>query len=421
MRIERILRAIAALALAVWVLNALRPAPSRVAIADGAQLAATIKRWTTAEIAPTLHVRLDTVPDAVHAAWLAALRAAGARVSWSSSSIPVTAVAAFRSPEPSGDVVVLSTALGDGAPVLSDDLGPIDTLTGARLTQASRVPDSEGTIVLTADGQPARAHVASALEHRRVLVVGTPGWESKFAIAALEERGWLVDSRLQISPEHVVARGSRAALDTSRWSAVVLLDSAAAEATPGVERFAREGGGVVLAADASKARNVGALLSWRAATREIAPLGTAAGDTMWRGLSRIPLDVRAAPGAIACETRHGRTFVAVRRHYGGRVAAVGYDQTWRWRMAGGENSVAEHSAWWSRIVASVAMRSANVTNANMGSAPLASLYDKLGPPAPAPRALAGVAASSALSHILGAFLLGALLAEWMMRRKRGAP
>lgn len=421
MRIERILRAIAALALAGWVLNALRPAPSRVAIADGTQLAAEIERWTRADIAPTLHVRLDTVPDAVHMAWLAALRGAGARVSWSSSSIPVTAVAAFRSPEPSGDVVVLSTTLGDGPPVLSDDLGPIDTLADARLTQASHIPASEGTIVLTAGSQPARAHVDSVVERRRVLVVGTPGWESKFAIAALEERGWLVDSRLQISPEHVVAQGSRAALDTSRWCAVVLLDSAAAEVTPGVDRFAREGGGVVLAADASKARNVVALLSWRAGAREVAPLGTAAGDTMWRGLSRIPLDVRASPGAIARESRRGSTAIAVRRHYGGRVAAVGYDQTWRWRMAGGENSVAEHSAWWSRIVASIAMRSASLTNANTGSAPLASLYDRLGPPVNAPRAVAGAAASAALSHFLGALLLGALLAEWVLRRKRGAP
>ena len=421
MRIERILRAIAALALAGWVLNALRPAPSKVAITDGTQLAAAIERWTKADIAPTLHVRLDTVPDAVHSAWLAALRGAGARVSWSSSRIPVTAVAAFRSPEPSGDVVVLSSVLGDGSPVLSDDLGPIDTLTDARLTQASRIPDAAGTIVLTASGQAARAQVDSVRENRRVLVVGTPGWESKFAIAALEERGWLVDSRLQISPEHVVAQGSRAALDTSRWSAVVLLDSAAADLTAGVERFARAGGGVILAADASKARSVAALLSWRAGTREVAPLGTAAGDTIWRGLSRIPLEVRSSPGALTRETRRGSTLIAVRRHYGGRVAAVGYDQTWRWRMAGGENSVAEHSAWWSRIVASVARRPADMHNANAGSAPLASLYEKLGDPAPVPSAFAGAAASRTLPHILGAISLGALLAEWIMRRKRGAP
>jgi hypothetical protein len=421
MRIERILRAIAALALTGWVLNALRPAPSRVAITDGAQLAGALERWTRADLTPTLHVRLDTIPDAAHLAWLAALRDAGASVSWSASSIPVSAVAAYRSPEPSGDVIVLSTVLDDGAPVLSDDLGPIDTLTGAGLTNASHIPDAEGDLVLTARGQAARARVGAATQHRRVLVIASPGWESKFVIAALEERGWLVDSRLQISPEHVVARGSRAPLDTSRWSAVVLLDSAAAETTPGAERFAREGGGVVLAGDASRARSVNALRSWRAAERAVAPLGTAAGDTTWRGMSRFPLELRATPGAIAIETRGGRAAVVVRRHYGGRVAGVGYDQTWRWRMAGGENSVAEHSAWWSRIVASVAMRSATVPNANPGSAPLASLYDKLGAPAPVPSAFAGVAASRVLPHILGAFLLGALLAEWIMRRRRGAP
>jgi hypothetical protein len=417
-RVERILRVVAALALIGWVLNALRPEPARRAIAAGQQLAAALDRWTRADPARTLHVRLDTVPDAAHSAWLAALRAAGAHVSWSSSAIPATAVTAFRSPSPSGDVVVMSATTGDGDPVLSDDLGPIDTLSGVRLTHVSRIPDSEGTLVLTSHGQAARAHVDTAVRRSQVLVVGTPGWESKFVIAALEERGWLVDSRLRISPDHVVTQGSRAALDTSRWSAVVLLDSAAAAATPNVERFAREGGGVVLVADANRAGNVASLLSWRAAAREVAPLGTAAGDTLWRGMSRIPLEARANPGAITIESRAARGMILVRRHYGGRVAAVGYDNTWRWRMAGGDNSVAEHSAWWSRIVASVAARS--TPRASSGSAPLASLHDRLGAPSPAPNALADVAASHVLPHILGALLVGALFAEWVLRRKRGA-
>jgi hypothetical protein len=212
-------------------------------------------------------------------------------------------------------------------------------------------------------------------------------------------------------------QGSRAALDTSRWSAIVLLDSVAAEGTSGIERFAREGGGVVVVADANTARSVAPLLSWRVGAREVAPLGTAAGDTMWRGMSRIPFEVRANPGAISIESRGANATVAVRRHYLGRVAAIGYDNTWRWRMAGGERSVADHSAWWSRIVAGVAAR----RTAADGSAPLASLHHQLGAPAPVPTALAGVAASYALPHVLGAILLGALLAEWILRRRRGLP
>lgn len=420
MRMEPVFRAVAALALAAWVLNARRPEPSRLAVADENQLAGALDRWTRSDRAATLHVRLDTVPDAVHSAWLAALRAAGANVSWSAAAIPASAVAAFRSPEPSGDVVVSSTVLGDGAAILSDDLGPIDTLSVGPLTQVSRVPDTQGSLVLTANRQAARAHVDTATQRRRVLVVGTPGWEAKFVIAALEERGWLVDSRLRISPEHVVTQGSRAALDTSRWSAVLLLDSAAAETTPNVERFVRAGGGVVLAADANTARNVAALRSWRAAARETAPLGTAAGDTTWRGMSRYPLQIQESPGAIPVERHGGLASVAVRRHYNGRVAAIGYDNTWRWRMAGGENSVAEHSAWWSRIVAAVAARGTE-PNAIAGSAPLASLYETLGASAPAPGALAAAVASHALPHVLGALILVALLAEWILRRKRGAP
>jgi hypothetical protein len=315
----------------------------------------------------------------------------------------------------------MSTAHGDDNPVLSDDVGPIDTLTGVRLTHVSHIPDAEGLLVLTTNGQAARARVHSAIQRKRVLVVGSPGWESKFVIAALEAHGWLVDSRLRISPEHVITQGSRAGVDTSRWSAVVLLDSAAAESTPNVERFVREGGGVVLAADANNARSTAGLRSWRAAAREVAPLGTAAGDTTWRGMSRCPLQPHQTPGAITMERRGGQALVLVRRHYSGRVAAVGYDNTWRWRMAGGDNSVEEHSEWWSRIVAGVAARNASAPNANSGSAPLAWMHDKLGAPSSVPNALTAASASRALPHILGAIMLSALLAEWILRRRRGAP
>src|SRR6185436_8678305 len=97
----------------------------------------------------------------------------------------------------------------------------------------------------------------------------------------------------------------------------------------------RRGGGIVLAGDATRARSARALVAWRSAQREAAPLGTLPGDSAWRGLSRWPLELTSERGAVVLERRNGRPIVAARRHYAGRVVAVGYDQTWRWRMSGG--------------------------------------------------------------------------------------
>jgi hypothetical protein len=254
-------------------------------------------------------------------------------------------------------------------------------------------------------------------------VAGAAGWEAKFVVAALEESGWTVDARLFVGPGQDVVQGggARAGLDTSRHAAVVLLDSAAAEQTRGVEQFVRSGGGVVLAGDANRASRVASLVAWRAGKRETAPLGTLPGDTTWRGLSRLPLDTIAPRRAVVLETRNGRPVVAARRHYSGRVAGVGYDQTWRWRMAGGDNGLVEHREWWSRVVASVAARPALVgTGVTTSAAPLASLYDVLGPPAPEARALPVALSPGLLANVLGLMCLAALLTEWLLRRSRGA-
>ena len=56
----------------------------------------------------------------------------------------------------------------------------------------------------------------------------------------------------------------------------------------GVERFVRSGGGLVLAGDASRAASIAALSAWRSLAREVAPLGSSAEDSAWRGMSRVP-------------------------------------------------------------------------------------------------------------------------------------
>src|SRR6185503_3808548 len=120
--------------------------------------------------------------------------------------------------------------------------------------------------------QSARGEPSSPPATQRVFVAGAAGWESKFIIAALEEHGWNVDAHLVVAPQRDVYQGARGTLDPSRYAAVVLADSAAAEAAGDLETFTRRGGGVVLAGDATRARNARALVAWRAGQREAAPL-----------------------------------------------------------------------------------------------------------------------------------------------------
>ncbi|MGH7678536.1 MAG: hypothetical protein ACRENU_08735, partial [Gemmatimonadaceae bacterium] len=395
----------------------------RTAFIASDALEGALARLTTVERPESVHVQLDTVPDALTARWLAALRGAGIGVSWSGAGGGALALETFRSPDPAGGIVLFAAAPRP-ASILSDGLGPIDTISVVRAPAVVRLASVEGDVTLRSGAQPARAGIAPTAAPRRVFVVGAAGWEAKFAIAALEESGWAVDARLFVRPDmDVVQGGARVRLDTSRYAAVVLVDSAAAETTP-VAEFVRAGGGVVLAGDANRARRIAAIVGWRGGTRESAPLGTLPGDTAWRGLSRLVLDSIPERRAVALEERGGRAVVVARRHYAGRVMGVGYDQTWRWRMAGGDNSAAEHRAWWSRAVASVAARgepeAEMTTSARTGSAPLASLHDVLGSPSEQRRSLAAGFPAGLLSSILGALCLAALLTEWLLRRARGA-
>jgi hypothetical protein len=117
------------------------------------------------------------------------------------------------------------------------------------------------------------------------------------------------------------------------------------------------------------------------------------------------------------------------------VIQVGFDESWRWRMAGAPGAETAHRDWWSRIVGSVAYapviekagrqtsshpeRSERVP-ASVGAAvaaPLSYLIDQLGPPRAAP---ADVERWSPDSRILLAVMLVLLLVEWTSRRLKGA-
>jgi len=420
-KLELVLRTVALAALVAWIANALRPSLAHTETASEESLRESLPRWSRSAALDRAHVRLDTVPDATTTAWLAALPRAGTAVSWSAGDIPDVGIETYSATDPAGGVFILTSAPASRDRVLSDALGPIDTLATSSAPAVSRIAATEGRVTLTSGAQPARASVGASVAPKRLFVTGAAGWEAKFVIAALEESGWTVDAHLIVSPDHDVWQGPRgAALDTARYAAAVLLDSATAESARAVEQFAASGGGVVIAGDANRARRVASLIAWRAGARESAPLGTLAADTSWRGLSVHALDTVPGKRAIALERRGRRTVVAVRRHEAGRVAGVGYDQTWRWRMAGGDSGRVAHRDWWSRVVGSVAARPALSADLATGAAPLASLVEALGPASPQTASRAATLDRGLLSNLLGALALAALLAEWVLRRRRGA-
>jgi len=115
--------------------------------------------------------------------------------------------------------------------------------------------------------------------------------------------------------------------------------------------------------------------------------------------------------------------IAARRLDAGRVMQLGYDETWRWRMGGGDESAAAHRAWWSRLVAAVAYaplvpRGSRLTSVD--ETPLASLVDAIGPSTPMEGRTSPHRDSTRLDWMLFILIAASLLTEWTSRRLRGA-
>src|SRR5690349_20570023 len=129
LRIERALRVIGLAALVAWILVALRPASGRTERATGGGIASALERWTRADPIASAAVTFDSVPDETHLAWLAALERAGVPVHWSGARDPL-ALESYPAADPAGGHVVLMSADSARRRVLSDALGPIDTVDG---------------------------------------------------------------------------------------------------------------------------------------------------------------------------------------------------------------------------------------------------------------------------------------------------
>ena len=379
--LERLLRVIATLALA-WLVVGTFLAPNKPGgrVISAGNLPGALDEWATNPPADTMGLRLTGALDRRTLDYLRALRAGGTSVAWSNEGILSLMVEVEPLEDPVGGAMTRIAAPAGATITLADSLGVLDSINTDGLGRTVRVPAFSGSVAVSAGSTLASAAARYPGPLRSIVVLGMAGWESKFTIRALEERGWKVESRIGIAPNLSTLRGRPLPLDTERHAAVIALDSSAAGFARDIQRFVRSGGGLILAPGASAyfARSPSAEVISR---------------------PRRDRDVRL----VAWRTGSGR------------VIQSSQQESWRWRMGTEENAVAEHRDWWAGLVGAVAYRSGpDAEPAN--PAPLATLVQELG----SPGALPGNHAAMMLWPYLLAVFLVSLFAEWLSRRLRGA-
>ncbi len=419
---ELVARSIALVALALLFWRALRPPAVTGIEVAGASIERDLARWTTNAPAEA-HVTLDAAPDARVRDWLRALSRTGTRVQWSAARpLRPSALVAEPAIEPDGGARVrLASATGEPVSI-GDGAGLLDSIAAGGNAQLD-LATVEGNLRATGATYTASTAVRDTVALRPVLVLGVASWEAKFTIAALEERGWRVASRLTVAPGIDITQGPLGTIDTSRYSAVIALDTSAASSTGAIARYARSGGGVVLAADVARLAGLASIAAGGVGTRAAGVAGAVASAAPRNGLTVFPI-ASPRPDAVRLESRNASVTLAARRVDAGRVIQSGYDETWRWRMSGGEEAVAAHREWWSRLVSAVAYaplgRRVSAGDVAIDETPLASLIDAVGPATPRDVAPRSTPDMSHAARLLFALALGGLLMEWASRRLRGA-
>ena len=406
---------IGAFGLLGWLLGGsiIPPAARRLERLTNADVATDLPALTRAAGNVAVHVSVAAVPEPSVVDWLGALVRSGRPVTWSGAPAPA-AISVEPLVDPNGGARV-AVAGPDGARVtLRDDASAIDSLAVTRLGASVTTPVAVGTIRGDAAGTRLAALVPREPRLRTVLVIGAAGWEGKFVASALEERGWPVTTRFVVAPNVDVRGATPLELDTARVSVVIALDSTVALLGPSLERYVRAGGGVVLAGTAASAVNATAIAPGRVAPRTRPPNG--ASDSVRLGSAGFYPVTSLRDDGVVIERRAGGVAVAARRVGAGRVVQVGYDDSWRWRMAGGPGSDDAHRAWWSRVAASVAYAPSPPPLASMAdAAPVARLVDRLGAPRVAPH----VPGRPVDTRILIILMMILLCSEWASRRLRG--
>lgn len=399
---------LAVLAWLAW--SASRPGvPDHVERASQGTLSQRLSEWT--RTAPrALDVTVQGAPSALQRDWLDAFRRVGTSVAWRANSPLGVAVADERPAEP-GDWHRVSLASADSGSIrIADDVGLIDTAHATGGGSAVLLPAARGEVRAAVAGDTARAAPRDSVDLRPVLVIGRAGWESKFVLAALEESGWKAAAAMDLRPDASVTQGDIATIDTARLSAVVALDSTAARYAESIARFVASGGGLVLGAEAASLSPLRALASAQPAPTLIPPGDPATTRTQ---LALRPLVPTA--GAAILERRGAAAAIAAGLAGQGRVVTIGYEDTWRWRMAAG---AADHRLWWSHVVGSVARPVIrHLAHGSPDDAPYARALMELGPPSsPAVSRESPVPASSPWLLALSLMLV---VAELVSRRLRG--
>lgn len=386
--------------------------------ATSASLRESLARWSTASEPERVHLALDHPPSGVERDWLAALPAAGTAVLWSGPSLVPTAIAVEPRADPAGGANVSVAAPESAMVVLSDTLGPLDSARATAAGVHAVIPKPRATTDAVVGPVVARAALRDSLHLGRLLVIGSAGWETKFTVAALEERGWKVDARIVVAPGSDVRQGEIASIDTSRYSAVLAIDSTAGRYGERIARYVRQGGGLVLWAPATRVRSLARIAPGAAAGKLIEDEGAAPSDSAPRAALGLAPVERLADDAVVVERRGADVSIAARREGQGRVIETGYTSSWRWRMAGGDDAPLHHREWLAGLVASVAYTGrTNVAAPPTDAAPLASLIDRLGPAAPGWKE-AGLDQQVVARWVFGV-LCAALVLEWASRRIRG--
>ncbi|HET7551625.1 MAG TPA: hypothetical protein VFK04_10045 [Gemmatimonadaceae bacterium] len=421
--LEWVLRAgsLALLAWMIWLSTAARRAAGEHRVSSSATLGDSLAAWTLDPRADSLHAALDELPRGEERDWLAALRRAGATVTWSSPASTPVALAVEALNDPAGGVRASLAAPSGALVVVSDSLGVLDTVVMAGPSAALRARAVLGGARASAGGASASAALRDSLVQRGVAVIGRAGWEAKFVIAALEESGWKVSARLAVAPDIFVRQGS-VKLDTASTGVVVALDSTAARDARAIERFVRSGGGLVLAGDAARSAGFARIAAGGVGTRVRSVAISFSDSAPRRALGFYPISARA-DDVVPLESRDGAMAVAARRVGAGRVVQLGYDETWRWRLQGGSTSPEAHRAWWSSVIGSAAYRAARQSTLHgetLDPAPLAATFSALGAPVAPERAAPALQVRPGLRWWMLLMLLAMLLAEWASRRLRGA-
>jgi hypothetical protein len=422
--VERVLRAVVIVALAIMLWQSVSGSVGQDRIQIRSRMTpGSLAAWSRSSITPgSIHLEVDSAPSRLERDWLAALRAAGSDISWS-GNLPAVMIDAQPVASPEGGIRMRMAAPPDSKVEIADEAGPIDSIqsneAGVSLTIGSAVGRIVGRVAKSAATTIPRDSIAL----HKVLVIGSAGWESKFVVAALEESGWKVDAFIRVAPGIEVTQGSIVSIDTARYSAVVALDNSAAAYAERLVGFVRSGGGVVLGPGAAAVAAIAPLRSGGVGDASApAPVANISGSVTRGTLVMAPI-IQPRSDAIPLERRSETVAVAARRIGAGRVLQSGYEDTWRWRMAGAESSVRDHRGWWTDAVSNVAYAPRVALPNRMrdtDDAPVADLVSALGPPSDQADVARSGLNRSHWTAWLFALLSLALIAEVASRRLRGA-